>query len=101
MWPMLSARSIVRVVAAGALAAGGLVWSDVVGAAGGKEIAATADAAKCDKQWGPPCFTPANGTVTSINQGETVTWKSLDGTHTVSPADGSSFGGSGDLTGPD
>lgn len=98
---MLSARSVVRVVAAvSVIAATGLVWSDLVGAAG-KEIHATLDPAKCDKQWGPPCFTPANGTVTQINQGEAVTWKALDGTHTVSPADGSSFAESGDLTGPD
>jgi plastocyanin len=98
---MLLARSVVRVaVAVGVFAASGLVWNDLVGAAG-KDINATADAGKCDKQWGPPCFTPANGTVTQINQGETVTWKALDGTHTVSPADGSAFAGSGDLVGPD
>ncbi len=76
------------------------MWNDLVGAAG-KEINATLDPGKCDKQWGPPCFTPANGTVTQINQGETVTWKALDGTHTVSPADGSAFAGSEDLIGPD
>ena len=98
---MLLARSVVRVaVAVGVFAAGGLVWNDLVIAAG-KDINATMDPAKCDKTWGPPCFTPANGTVTQINQGETVTWKSLDGTHTVSPADGSAFAGSGDLVGPD
>ena len=98
---MLLARSVVRVaLAATVVAASGLVWSDLVGAAG-NEINATADPAKCDKQWGPPCFTPGNGTLTQINQGETVTWKALDGTHTVSPADGSAFSGSGDLVGPD
>ena len=83
------------------VAAGGIAWAEVGAAAAGKEIDATADPAKCDKTWGPPCFAPSNGTVTQINQGDTVTWRSLDGTHTVSPADGSSFAGSGDLTGPD
>jgi plastocyanin len=98
---MLLARSVLRVaVVAGVIATSGLVWADFVAAAG-KEINATIDPGKCDKTWGPPCFTPANGTVTQINQGETVTWKALDGTHTVSPADGSAFAGSGDLAGPD
>ena len=94
-------RSVMRVLlAVGIVAAGGVAWADLVAAAG-KEINATGDPAKCDKTWGPPCFTPSNGTVTQITQGDTVTWKVLDGTHTVSPADGSSFTGSGDLTGPD
>jgi plastocyanin len=84
-----------------AVAAGGVAWADLVVAAPGKEISATADAAKCDKTWGPPCFTPSNGTVTQVTQGETVTWRSLDGTHTVTPVDGTAFPGSGDLTGPD
>jgi plastocyanin len=98
---MLLARSVARVaLAVTVVSAGGLVWSDLVSAAG-KDINATMDPGKCDKQWGPPCFTPANGTVTQVNQGETVTWKSLDGTHTVTPADGSSFAESGDLAGPD
>jgi plastocyanin len=88
------------VVAVGILAAGSLAWTGLVAAAG-KEINATGDAGKCDKTWGPPCFTPANGTVTQVNQGETVTWKVLDGTHTVTPVDSSAFTGSGDLTGPD
>jgi plastocyanin len=94
-------RSAMRVlVAVVVVAAGGIAWAEVVGAAG-KEITATGDPAKCDKTWGPPCFAPSNGTVTQINQGDTITWKALDGTHTVSPADGTSFAGSGDLTGPD
>jgi plastocyanin len=98
---MLFGRSVVRVVVAvGVFAAGGLVWNDLVGAAG-KEINATIDPGKCDKTWGPPCFTPANGTVTQVNQGESVTWKALDGTHTVTPVDPSAFSESGDLTGPD
>jgi plastocyanin len=82
------------------VAAGGLAWADLVAAAG-KEINATIDPAKCDKTWGPPCFTPANGTVTQVTQGDTVTWRSLDGTHTVTPVDPAAFTGSGDLTGPD
>ena len=95
-------RSVMRVLLALlAVTAGGVAWADFVDAAPGKEISATADAAKCDKTWGPPCFTPSNGTVTQVTQGETVTWRSLDGTHTVTPADGSAFPGSGDLTGPD
>jgi plastocyanin len=94
-------RSVTRVLlAVVVVTAGGIAWADLVAAAG-KEINATADPGKCDKTWGPPCFAPSNGTVTQINQGDTVTWKSLDGTHTVSPADGASFAGSGDLTGPD
>jgi plastocyanin len=94
-------RSVIRVVLAVAVvAAGGVAWADLVAAAG-KEINATADAAKCDKTWGPPCFTPSNGTVTQVAQGDTVTWKVLDGTHTVTPVDPSAFGESGDLTGPD
>ena len=94
-------RSGMRVVVAvGILAAGGLAWADLVAAAG-KEINATIDPAKCDKTWGPPCFTPANGTVNQVTQGDTVTWKVLDGTHTVTPVDPSAFTGSGDLTGPD
>ena len=98
---MLLARSVVRVaVAACVCAATGLVWIDLVAAAG-KEINATTDAGKCDKTWGPPCFTPANGTVTQINQGDTVTWKATEGTHTVTPVDPSAFSESGDLTGPD
>ena len=98
---MLLARSVFRVaVAASVCAASGLVWIDLV-AAVGKEINATTDAAKCDSKWGPPCFTPSNGTVTQINQGESVTWKATDGTHTVTPVDPSAFSGSGDLTGPD
>ncbi|HVW34967.1 MAG TPA: hypothetical protein VHL53_20715, partial [Acidimicrobiia bacterium] len=87
-------------VAAAVFAAGGLAWT-VTSAAAGKDINVTNDPGKCDKTWGPPCFTPANGTVTTINVGDTVTWHVLDGTHTVSPTDGSSFAGSGDLTGPD
>lgn len=98
---MLLARSVVRVaVAVSVCAAGGLVWSDLVAAAG-KEINATTDAAKCDSKWGPPCFTPGNGTVTQVNQGETVTWRATDGTHTVTPVDPAAFAGSGDLAGPD
>jgi plastocyanin len=94
-------RSVTRVVlAVVVVAAGGIAWAEVVAAAG-KEINATTDPAKCDKTWGPPCFAPSNGTVTEINQGDTVTWKALDGTHTVTPADGTSFAGSDDLTGPD
>jgi plastocyanin len=94
-------RSVTRILLAVALVtAGGIAWAEVVAAAG-KEINATSDPAKCDKTWGPPCFAPSNGTVTQINQGDTVTWKALDGTHTVTPADGTSFAGSDDLTGPD
>ena len=94
-------RSVMRVLlAVVVVAAGGLAWADLVAAAG-KEINATLDPAKCDKTWGPPCFTPANGTVNQVNQGDTVTWKVLDGTHTVTPVDPSAFSGSGDLTGPD
>jgi plastocyanin len=93
-------RSVIRVLVAMAMvAAGGIAWTDLVAAAG-KEINATLDAAKCDSKWGPPCFTPSNGTVTQVNQGETVTWRALDGTHTVTPVDPSAFSGSGDL-GPD
>jgi plastocyanin len=88
------------VVAAGVFAAGGLAWGGLVEAAG-KDIGVTADPGKCDKQWGPPCYTPANGTVTPLNVGETVTWRVLDGTHTVTPVDSAAFGGSDDLTGPD
>ena len=67
-------RSELRVlVAVVVFAAGGLVWTGA-GAAGGHDINVTGDAAKCDKTWGPPCFTPANGTVTSVNLGDTVTW---------------------------
>ena len=95
-------RSVIRVLSAVALvAAGGVAWADFVAAGGGKEINATVDATKCDKTWGPPCFTPSNGTVTQVTQGDTVTWKALDGTHTVTPVDPAAFGGSGDLTGPD
>src|SRR2546421_1361230 len=88
-------------VAVGVIAAGGLVWADVVVGAAGHDINVTGDAAKCDKTWGPPCFTPANGTVTPVAVGETVTWHVLDGTHTVTPVDPAAFAGSGDLTGPD
>jgi len=87
-------------MAVGVFAAGGLVWTGAA-AATGHDINVTGDAAKCDKTWGPPCFTPANGTVTSINAGDTVTWHVLDGTHTVTPVDPAAFAGSGDLTGPD
>jgi plastocyanin len=87
-------------VAVGVVAAGGLSWTEV-GAAAGHDINVTGDAAKCDKTWGPPCFTPANGTVTPVAAGDTVTWHVLDGTHTVTPVDPAAFGGSGDLTGPD
>jgi plastocyanin len=94
-------RSAMRVVVVvGILATNGLAWAELVAAAG-KEINATADPAKCDKTWGPPCFTPSNGTVTQVTQGDTVTWKVLDGTHTVTPVDPSAFTGSEDLTGPD
>jgi plastocyanin len=94
-------RSGMRVLLATAVVAtGGVAWADLVSAAG-REINATADAAKCDSKWGPPCFTPSNGTVTQVTQGETVTWRALDGTHTVTPVDSSAFSGSGDLTGPD
>jgi plastocyanin len=94
-------RSVMRVLLAVlVVSAGGVAWADLVSAAG-KEINATADAAKCDKTWGPPCFTPSNGTVTQVTQGDTVTWRSLDGTHTVTPVDPSAFKESGDLTGPD
>jgi len=94
-------RSVMRVlVAVGVVAAGGLTWADALGAAG-HDINVTGDAAKCDKTWGPPCFTPANGTVTSVAVGDTVTWHVLDGTHTVTPVDPAAFPGSGDLTGPD
>lgn len=93
-------RSVIRVLlAVVVVTAGGIVWTDLVAAAG-REINATLDAAKCDSKWGPPCFTPSNGTVTQITQGETVTWRALDGTHTVTPVDPSAFTGSGDL-GPD
>ncbi len=93
-------RSVIRVLLAVTMVAvGGIAWTDLVAAAG-KEINATLDAAKCDSKWGPPCFTPSNGTVTQIAQGETVTWRALDGTHTVTPVDPSAFSGSGDL-GPD
>ena len=65
---------MVRVVlAVGVFAAGGLAWTDLVDAAN-KDINATTDPARCDAKWGPPCFTPANGTVTPINVGDTVTW---------------------------
>jgi plastocyanin len=87
-------------VAAGVFAAGGLASTALVGATG-HEINVTGDAAKCDKTWGPPCFTPANGTITPVAIGDTVTWHVLDGTHTVTPADPAAFAGSGDLTGPD
>jgi plastocyanin len=94
-------RSVMRVlVAVGVVAAGGLPWTEVLGATG-HDINVTGDAAKCDKTWGPPCFTPANGTVTSVAVGDTVTWHVLDGTHTVTPVDPAAFGGSGDLTGPE
>jgi plastocyanin len=94
-------RSMMRVsLAVGVLAAGGLVWTGAVEAAG-HDINVTGDAAKCDKTWGPPCFTPANGTVTAVAVGETVTWHVLDGTHTVTPVDPAAFTGSGDLSGPD
>jgi plastocyanin len=94
-------RSVVRVlVAVGVVAAGGLTWTEGVGAAG-HDINVTGDAAKCDKTWGPPCFTPANGTVTTVALGDTVTWHVLDGTHTVTPVDPAAFTGSGDLSGPD
>ncbi|HLJ08915.1 MAG TPA: hypothetical protein VKX24_10265 [Acidimicrobiia bacterium] len=94
-------RSVMRVlVAVGVVAAGGLSWTEVVAAAG-HDINVTGDAAKCDKTWGPPCFTPANGTVTSVAVGDSVTWHVLDGTHTVTPVDPAAFAGSGDLTGPD
>ncbi|MDQ1516865.1 MAG: Copper binding protein plastocyanin/azurin family [Actinomycetota bacterium] len=87
-------------VAVGVFAAGGLAWTDLVAAAS-HDINVTNDAAKCDKTWGPPCFTPANGTVTQVAVGDTVTWHVLDGTHTVSPVDPAAFTGSGDLAGPD
>ncbi|MDQ1496854.1 MAG: Copper binding protein plastocyanin/azurin family [Actinomycetota bacterium] len=87
-------------VAVGVFAAGGLAWTDLVAAAG-HDISVTNDAAKCDKTWGPPCFTPANGTVTQVAVGDTVNWHVLDGTHTVTPVDPAAFTGSGDLTGPD
>jgi plastocyanin len=94
-------RSVVRVsVAVSVFAASGLAWTGDVAAAG-HDINVTGDAAKCDKTWGPPCFTPANGTVTTVNVGDTVTWHVLDGTHTVTPVDPAAFTGSGDLTGPD
>jgi plastocyanin len=94
-------RSVVRVlVAVGMFAGAGLSWADVLAAAG-HDINVTGDAAKCDKTWGPPCFTPANGTVTPAAVGDTVTWHVLDGTHTVTPVDPAAFTGSGDLTGPD
>ena len=93
-------RSVIRVLLAAGIAAGGLVWTDAFAAAG-KDIGATIDPAKCDKTWGPPCFTPANGTVTQIQVGDTVTWHATDGTHTVTPVDSSAFAGSGDLAGPD
>jgi plastocyanin len=94
-------RSVLRVVVAvGVFAAGGLAWTDLVDAAN-KDINVTGDPAKCDSKWGPPCFTPSNGTVTPVGVGDTVTWKVLDGTHTVTPVDSSAFGGSGDLTGPE
>ena len=94
-------RSVMRVfVAVGVFAAGGLAWTDLVSAAG-HDINVTNDATKCDKTWGPPCFTPANGTVTPVALGEAVTWHVLDGTHTVTPVDPAAFTGSGDLTGPD
>src|SRR5687768_15419391 len=94
-------RSVMRVlVAVGVVAASGLAFVGLADAAG-KEINATSDPAKCDKQWGPPCYTPANGTITPVNVGETVTWKSTDGKHTVTPVDPKAFGGSGDLAGPD
>ncbi|HZQ75744.1 MAG TPA: hypothetical protein VFE55_00330 [Acidimicrobiia bacterium] len=93
-------RSVVRVlVTVGVVAAGGLAWTETVGAAA-HDINVTGDAAKCDKTWGPPCFTPANGTVTSVAVGDTVTWHVLDGTHTVTPVDPAAFSGSGDLAGP-
>src|SRR5688500_4957114 len=92
---------MVRVVAAvGVFAAAGLVWTDLVDAAS-TDINATGDPAKCDKQWGPPCYTPANGTITPVAVGDTVTWRVLDGTHTVTPVDSKAFGGSDDLTGPE
>lgn len=94
-------RSGMRVLLAVAVVAtGGIAWADLVAAAG-KEINATADPAKCDNTWGPPCFTPSNGTVTQVTQGETVTWRVLDGTHTVTPVNPDAFSGSDDLTGPD
>src|SRR5205085_5775232 len=69
--------------------------------AAGHDINVTGDAGKCDKTWGPPCFTPANGTVTAVALGDNVTWHVLDGTHTVTPVDPAAFTGSGDLAGPD
>ena len=77
-------------MAVGVFTTGGLVWTGA-GAATGHDINVTGDAAKCDKTWGPPCFTPANGTVTSISAGDTVTWHVLDGTHTVTPVDPAAF----------
>jgi plastocyanin len=94
-------RSMMRVsVAVSVFAAAGLVWTGDVSAAG-HDINVTGDPGKCDKTWGPPCFTPANGTVTAVNLGDTVTWHVLDGTHTVTPVDPAAFTGSGDLAGPD
>src|SRR5882724_6795130 len=86
---------VVGVVSAGGLAGAGMV------VAAGHDINVTNDATKCDKTWGPPCFTPANGTVTQVAAGEAVTWHVLDGTHTVTPVDPAAFTGSGDLAGPD
>ena len=91
-------RSVIRVLLAAGVAAGALVWTDALAAAG-KDINATIDPGKCDKTWGPPCFTPANGTVTQVDVGDTVTWHATDGTHTVTPVDASAFAGSDDLTG--
>jgi plastocyanin len=94
-------RSVIRVlVAVGVVGAGGFASAGLVAAAG-HDISVTNDASKCDKTWGPPCFTPANGTVTQVAVGDTVTWHVLDGTHTVTPVDPAAFAGSGDLTGPD
>jgi plastocyanin len=87
-------------VAVGVVGAGGFAGAGMVAAAG-HDINVTNDATKCDKTWGPPCFTPANGTVTQVAVGEGVTWHVLDGTHTVSPVDPAAFTGSGDLAGPD
>jgi plastocyanin len=92
---MMRVLVAVGVVGAGSLAGAGMV------AAASHDISVTNDAAKCDKTWGPPCFTPANGTVTQVAVGDKVTWHVLDGTHTVSPVDPSAFTGSGDLSGPD
>jgi plastocyanin len=92
---------LARWVLATLMAAGfGLALTGEAGAAG-HDIEVTSEASKCDPTYGPPCFAPGNGTVTTVELGDTVTWYVRDGTHTVTPVDPEAFQGSGELKGPD